>query len=139
MKRILYILSVLLVSILLVCTMLVCALMSDTVETAAVQLATREISKSLGTTAQVGRVEYHFPARVSLHDVYIEDLQGDTLLYTAEIYAHFRPLALRNDEIRFSHVRLSDAVIKVYRVESQKPEDDSEWNYQFLLDALKSD
>ena len=139
MKRILYILSVLLVSILLVCTMLVCALMSDTVETAAVRLATREISKSLGTTAQVGRVEYHFPARVSLHDVYIEDLQGDTLLYTAEIYAHFRPLALRNDEIRFSHVRLSDAVIKVYRVESQKPEDDSEWNYQFLLDALKSD
>lgn len=137
MKRILYILSVLLVSILLVCTMLVCALMSDTVETAAVRLATREISKSLGTTAQVGRVEYHFPARVSLHDVYIEDLQGDTLLFAGEIYAHFRPLALRNDEIRFSHVRLSDAVIKVYRVERQKSKEESEWNYQFLMDAFR--
>ena len=123
----------------LVGTMLVCALMSDTVETAAVRLAARELSEALGTTAQIGRVEYHFPARVALHDVYIEDLQGDTLLYTAEIYAHFRPLALRDDEIRFSHVRLSDAVIKVYRVERQKPKEESEWNYQFLVDALKSD
>ena len=138
MKRVLYILSVLLVSILLVCGILVAALMSDTVETAAMQLAVNELSKALGTTAQIGNVEYRFPARVALHDVYVEDRQGDTLLYAGEIYAHFRPLALRDDEIRFSHVRLSDVVLKAYRVESGESREESEWNYQFLVDALKA-
>ena len=132
MKRVLYILGAVLAGILVICVAFVAALMSDTVETAAVRLATEELSRSLGTKAQVGAVEYHFPARVALYDVYIEDQQQDTLLFAGKVYAHFSPLALRQDEISFKHVRLKDVVGKVYRV-------DSVWNYQFLLDALKSE
>ena len=83
MKRVLYILGAVLAGILVICVAFVAALMSDTVETAAVRLATEELSRSLGTKAQVGAVEYHFPARVALYDVYIEDQQQDTLLYAA--------------------------------------------------------
>ena len=64
MKRVLYILAVLTVSLLLVGGMLVAVLMSDNVETAAVRLVTAELSRALGTKAQVGAVEYHFPARL---------------------------------------------------------------------------
>ena len=73
MRRIGYIVSVFLVSLLLVGLMLIGVLTSDRVETAAVQAVTAELSQALGTEAHVGAVEYRFPARVSVRDVYIED------------------------------------------------------------------
>lgn len=130
MKRFLYIIGVLLVSLLLVLGMLTAVLMSDKVETSAVRLATAELSRALGTEAHVGAVEYRFPARIRVKDVYIADLQRDTLLYVGEMYAHFSPMALRNDEIRFSHVLLKDVTANLYRLP------DSTWNYQFLADAF---
>lgn len=132
MKRFLYIVSVLLVSLLLVLGMLGAVLMSDRVETSAVQLVTAEFSRALGTRARVGTIEYRFPARMRIRDIYIEDLQRDTLLYVGEMYAHFSPLALRHDEIRFSHVLLQEVTANVYRLP------DSTWNYQFLADAFRS-
>ena len=131
-KRLLYILGVLLTSLILVGAMVVAALMSDKVQTAAVHLATTELSRALGTQAQVGSVEYKFPARVALHDVYLEDQQKDTLAYIGVLYAHFKPAALRQNEIVFSHVHVQDAVGKIYKV-------DDKWNFQFLLDSLRSD
>ena len=130
MKRFLYILAVLIVSLLLVGTMLVRALMSDEVETAAVQLVTAEFSRALGTEAHVGAIEYRFPARLAIRDVYIEDQQQDTLVYVGEVFAHFRPLPLYHGEIRFSHVRLSDVVANLYHLP------DSTWNYSFLTGRL---
>ena len=132
MKRFLYITGVFCFSLLLVLSMLVAVLMSDRVQTAAVQWVTAEFAEAFGTKAHVGAVEYHFPARVSVRDVYIEDLQHDTLLHIDEMYLHYKPLALIQNEIKFSHVRVSDAVIKVYKHED-------EWNYQFLVDGFKKD
>lgn len=111
--------------------MLLAALTSDRVETAVVQLATAEFSRSLGTKAQVRAVEYRFPARLALRDIYIEDQQRDTLVYIGEVYAHFSPSALHRGEIQFSHVRLSDVVAHVYRLP------DSTWNYSFLTDLFR--
>ena len=136
MKRFLYIVGVILVSMILVSGMIVGALMSDEVETAAVQLATKELSKILGTEAHVGAVEYKFPAKIAIKDVYLADQQGDTLGYIGELNGQFEPLALREGEIRFSHVRLRDVVANIYQVEGEGAK---EWNYQFLLDAFKSE
>lgn len=136
MKRLLYILGVLLVSLVLVSGMVVCVLMSDEVETAAVRTVTAELSNILGTDAHVGAVEYRFPAKIAIKDVYLEDQQGDTLGYIGELNVHFAPLALRKGEIQFSHVRLRDVVANIYQVES---EGKKEWNYQFLIDAFKSE
>ena len=132
-KRILYIVAVFAVSLLLVGLMLLAALSSDKVETAAVQLATAEFSRELGTKAHVGAIEYHFPARLAIRDVYIEDQQQDTLVYAGLLYAHFEPLALRRGEIRFRHVRVSDVRVNLY------PLSDSTWNYTFLAEAFRSD
>ena len=128
MKQLLYILGVLLVSLTLVSGMVVGALMSDEVETAAVQLATKELSKILGTDAHVGAVEYRFPAKIAFKDIYLADQQGDTLGYIGELNGQFAPLALRHGEIRFSHVRLKDVVVNIH-----------DKNYQFLVDAFQSD
>ena len=133
MKRFLYIVAVLLVSLLIVLGIVVGILMSPKVERLAVQLATAELSRALGTQASVGDVEYRFPARVAFRDVYIEDQQHDTLAFVGELYAHFRPLPLRDNEIRFSHVRVSDVVANIHRLP------DSTWNYAFLVEAFRSD
>ena len=133
MKRFLYIVAVFVVSLLLVGGMLLAALTSDKVETAAVQLATKELSHALGTEVRVGAVEYRFPARLAIKDVYLEDRQGDTLAYVGLLYAHFSPLALHRGEIKFSHVRLEDVVADVHQLP------DSTWNYAFLLPLFQSD
>ena len=125
MKRFLYIVGVLLVSIFLVGSMLFATLMSDEVETAAVRLVMAELSNILGTDAHVGSVEYRFPAKIAIKDVYVADQQGDTLGYVGELNAHFAPLALREGEIRFHHVRLRDVVLNIH-----------DQNYLFLVEAF---
>lgn len=120
-------------ALLLVGGMLVAALTSDKVETAAVRLATEELSHALGTEARVGAVEYRFPARLAIKDVYLEDRQHDTLAYVGLLYAHFSPLALHKGEIRFRHVRLEDVVADIHRLP------DSTWNYAFLMPLFQSD
>lgn len=132
MKRFLYILLVIASSLLLVGTMCVCALRSDKVEHAAIRLVTDELSRGLGTHARVGDIEYCFPARIRIHDIYIEDQQGDTLLYVGEVYAHFRLLPLLDNEIRFSRVEISRIRADIHRLPNQR------YNYAFLLDAFAS-
>lgn len=131
LKRFGYIVGVLCISLLLVLCMVLAALSSDRVETAAVRLATAEFSRALGTKAQVGAVEYRFPARMTIRDIYVEDRRGDTLLYVSELMAQYSPLALLKDEIRFSHVSLNGVVGNVYHT------GEGEWNYQFLVDAFR--
>lgn len=133
LKRFLYILMVLCISLVLVLCMLLAALTSDRVETATVRLATEEFSRALGTRAHVGAVEYSFPARLTIRDVYIEDQQQDTLLYVSQITAQFSPMALLRNEIRFSHAELNGVVGKVYKT------GEKEWNYRFLVDAFRRD
>ena len=137
-KRALYILGVLLAGLALVGGTFITALSSDKVKTAAVRLAAAELSRALGTNAQVGSVSYQFPARITIKDIYLEDRQGDTLAYVGEVFAQFSPLALRHGEIKFSHVRLNDVLADVHQVEIPSAEGAStkEWNYQFLVDAF---
>lgn len=123
--------GVFMVSLVLVLSMLVAVLMSDRVQTAAVQWVTHEFAQALGTNAHIGEVHYHFPARVSVHDIYLEDQHQDTLLYVEEVYMHLRPLALLHNEVKFSHAHVKKARAKLY-------EQDGEWNYQFLVDAFRS-
>lgn len=131
MKRFFYILAVLFVSLLLVGVMCLCALTSDRVENAALRLVSAELSRGLGTQAQIGSIEYTFPARLRIRHIYIEDQQQDTLLYVDEAYAHFRPLPLFDNEIRFSHVELRGVAANIYHL------DDQRYNYDFLVDAFR--
>ena len=142
MKRFWEITGIVVGSVLVVVFVVLGLLASDRVETKIAQMATERLSERLGTEVSIGGVAYRFPARVTLSNIYIEDLQRDTLVYIHEVYAHFSPLALRRNEIRFSHVRISEAVGKVYRVQNTEysvQTDSAEWNYQFLVDAFKKE
>ena len=98
MKRFWEITGIVVGSVMVVVFVVLGLLASDRVETKIAQMATERLSERLGTEVSIGGVAYRFPARVTLSDIYIEDLQRDTLAYIHEVYAHFSPLALRRNE-----------------------------------------
>lgn len=132
MKRIYAILLTLLGCILVTLGLSVLFLKSGRIQTAAVRLATDELSRGLNANISIGSVQYDFPMRITLKDLYVEDQQQDTLLYIKDFYTRFSPLALRRQHLRFPAIELSTVRANVYQLPSGK------YNYEFLLDALAS-
>lgn len=126
----LYILAVIVVSLLATGAMMIGVLHNAEVQTALVRVVTEELSRGLETKISVGEVKYRFPARLRLQDVYIEDRQGDTLLYAGEMYAQFHPLALKNDKVHFSTVSLKDIKADAHKLPN------GEYNYEFIVRAF---
>ncbi len=133
MKRVLYIVVIVLVSLLLVGGLGVVLLLDSDVQTAAVRVVTEELSRGMGAQAKVGTVHYRFPMRLELDDVYLEDQQGDTLLFIGQVYAHLRARALREGKVEFRQVTLRDATLNAYTLP------DSTMNYDFLIRAFATD
>lgn len=111
--------------------MALCFLHSATVQTGLVRLATDQLSLALNTHAEVGHIQYRFPARLEVSDIYLEDQQGDTLAYIGRLYAHFSPQALKDSSILFRRIDIDHVRAYVHKT----PYD--EYNYQFLIDAFR--
>ncbi len=133
MKRVLYYISVLLFSLLLLMGLITASLGSEQVQNSIAELVTEELSHGLGANTSIGHIEYIFPARVRIHDICLEDQQGDTLAYIHQMYAHFRPLPLLKNQIRFSRVDIRGVKGHVYTLP------DGQYNYAFLIRAFHSD
>ncbi len=134
MKRVKHIVLSILVVLLVIAGSITIVLASGKIQTAIAHRVAYQLSQKMETDVQIESVKYYFPARVVARGIYIEDKQQDTLAYIDNLYVHFRPLALLNDEIRFSHVHVRDVVAKLYKVG-----EDGEWNYRFLVDAFATD
>jgi len=132
LKKLGIILLTLFVCMLLTLSMGVLFLHSGKLQTAAVQLAADELSRGLNTNVRIGGVQYQFPMRITLNDLYIEDQQQDTLLYIKDLYTRFSPLALAQKDLRFPTIDLSTIRANVYRTSS------GEYNYMFLVRAFAS-
>lgn len=96
----------------------------------AVNQTTEWLGEKLGTEVSIGNLDFHFPARIELDDVYLEDTGGDTLASVGRLYAHFSPARLLEHTIRFSQVEIDQVYGNVYQ------ERDSIYNYQFIVDAF---
>lgn len=132
MRRIWVILITLLCCIIVTIGLGIGFLYSGKVQTAAVRLATDELSRGLNTTVRIGGVQYQFPMRLTLNDIYIEDLQRDTLLYVKQLYTRFSPLALTEKQLRFPAIDLDGVRADVHR------QPNGEYNYMFLVRAFAS-
>lgn len=130
-RQIRYIVGILVCCIVVTLGITLAWLHSPTVQTGLVRLATDELSRGLGSDMHIGRIEYRFPAKLCLQDVYLADQTGDTLAYVGELYAHFSPLGLIEHKLHFRRVTLSHVRANVHR------EPDGEYNYQFLVNAFR--
>jgi hypothetical protein len=107
------------------------ALQSERVQNYLVGKVTNYLSAELKTTVSLGRVSFQLFDNLVLQDLFIADLEGDTLLYAGALSAGLESglFQLLQQNISFDDIGLSDARIRVTRKTGAK-----ETNAQFLLD-----
>ncbi len=104
-----------------------------TVQTWIVQKVTTNLSKTLDTKVEVGRVNIKFFKTVSLQNIYIEDRQKDTLIFAQELDASIGLFSIFNNEIYLNQITLDQATVNLNRSSN-----DSRFNFNFLIDAFSS-
>lgn len=81
------------------------------VQNFAVTKAGNIISEKLGTTVSIGRINIRGFSKVAARDVYVEDYQGDTLIYAGKLTAKLDKGLLFKNEIVIGEVSLDSAKI----------------------------
>lgn len=92
------------------------------------------VADKTGTEVQVERLFITFSGNISLEGVYLEDIKGDTLVYSRELEASI-PLVplIRGNELAISSVDWKGLRANVIREDSI-----AGFNFQFLIDAFAS-
>jgi translocation and assembly module TamB len=104
------------------------------VQNIARQKAQAYLSKKLKTKVVIGKLYIGFPQSVELGNVYIEDLQKDTLLSGQSIKVNVNMWKLIHSDIAINKIELEGITAKIKR---QLP--DTTFNFQFIADAFAGD
>ncbi len=103
------------------------------VQTWIVQKVAVNLSKSLDTKVEIGRVNIKFFKTVSLQNIYIEDRQKDTLIFAKELDASIGLFSIFDSKIYLNQITLNQATVNLNRSTN-----DSLFNFNFLMDAFSS-
>jgi hypothetical protein len=89
------------------------------------------LSEELNTTVRVGHVDIAFFDKLALEQVYIQDLNGDTLLYAGQLTAgvHDNFFTALYNKIEFTEISLNNARCYLKRNDGERS-----FNYEFLLE-----
>ncbi len=82
----------------------------------------------------IDRVAIRFLDNVQLENIYVEDLEQDTLLFTEKLRVDINLFHLLQKKVSLEHVLLQNAVFNL-----KQNAVDSAFNFQFLIDAFSSD
>ncbi len=102
---------------------------SSTVQTWLAQRLAGYLSSSLGTEVRIDRVDIEFIKTLELEGLYIEDLEGDTLLSAPRILTDIRVLGIDRNVIGLRSVTLAEPRIKLKKYPGK-----DHLNLQFLVD-----
>lgn len=92
---------------------------------------TSVFSDKLETNFTIESVDYSLFNKLVLKNVYIEDQQGDSLIYSKQIKGHLNLLDLKDRKLFFQKLQMEDAKIHLQNDSLQSI------NIQFLVNALK--
>jgi len=101
------------------------------VQTFVARQATNVISGRTDTEISIDRIGIRLPNRVGLHGLYVEDMQGDTLIYANKIDVKVRILSLLRNQVMIDQLSLADATVNIIRT---KP--DTLYNIDQLIQAI---
>lgn len=96
--------------------------------------AVSSVEKKIGTEVSLGSIKISFPKNLVLEDIYLEDQQGDTLLYAGRLEVNTDLWALARKEIQLNKVSLQNTVAFVDRAEN-----DSAYNFTYIVNAFAGD
>lgn len=121
------------------------------VQNYAVDHAARFASKSLGATVNIDRVDIGLFNRVRINGFYVEDFQGDTLLYVKRLKANISSfgllgggLTLRNGDVsgvKLNIVESPDSVMNIKEVVNRlsNPNREKKGNFSLTITSLAVD
>lgn len=101
------------------------------VQNTIIHKVTASLSRTLKTKVDIDRVNIRFFKTVVLEGIYVESRQQDTLLYARKLGVNIGLFDLFDNRIHVNSVDLDGANIQIFRAEQ-----DSAYNYQFILDAF---
>ncbi|MBR0310509.1 MAG: translocation/assembly module TamB domain-containing protein [Paludibacteraceae bacterium] len=127
MKRLAYIVSIVVICILMVAYMLSLLVRNGEVQTAAVRWLAAEVSKAVKAEVDVRHVEYRFFNTLHIEGLYVSDQQGDTLAYISSVDVSMRMRELLNRKVSVRKIAIDQPYVNLH--------DD---NYGFLVRALKN-
>lgn len=88
----------------------------------------------LGTPVSLEGIHIAFPKNLVVEGLYLEDQQGDTLLYAGKLSVNTDLWALTRREILLNRVTLEHSTAFVHR-----PPHDSAYNFTYILEAFAGD
>jgi hypothetical protein len=96
-------------------------LKSSKVQTYITQKITQEISKNLNAKFQIESVNFKFFNRLVLENVYVEDQQQDTLLFSKKLVCNIRKIDRKNHTIEIQKINLIDAKFYLQKFDTIHP------------------
>lgn len=130
--KIIRVLGYIIASLLLLIILLILLLQIPSVQTKIAGVVTDKIGEKTNTKIHIGKVAINFIDNVSLKDIYVEDLEKDTLLYAGVLNVNIGIFKLLSRTVDIENIRLENAVLNL------KQGKDSIFNFQFLVDAFSS-
>lgn len=132
-KRILKVIRIATGIVLLLFGILIIFIRKPSVQTWLVHKTASYLSDKLNTKVSVGSIDIAFYKTVTLKNIYIEDRKQDTLLYANQLNVSIGIFNLLRSKFSIDKIELNNAAFNMLR-----GQDDSDFNYQFILDALGS-
>jgi hypothetical protein len=108
-------------------------LLQPSVQTYLTRTLADNLSEQTGARIEIGGVDIDFFSKLVLEDVYIGDLQSDTLLLTQRLVLDIAHFDWNNKAVDLKNATLEGATINLIR-----RQDTDQFNFQFLVDALSS-
>jgi hypothetical protein len=91
------------------------------------------LQTKLHTKVSIGSVDFSLPEWIEIKNVYIEDQHKDTLLAGGKLAVELDMLELIRSKILIRKIELKNIYANISR-----PENDSVFNYQFIIDSFAS-
>lgn len=131
MKKLTYILLAIVGVLLVALLMAYTAFQNERIQRRVVSVLTESLSKQVGSDIGMERVEWNFPNSFVLHDVYVKDLQQDTLLSWNRAKVTLNMMKLFSSTISFRTIQFSGMKANLSVDSTNVP------NFQFFVDAFK--
>jgi len=101
------------------------------IQTKIVHYVTSYVGNKTHTKVEISHVSISFPKSVVIDDIYMEDLNKDTLLFAGKAKVNIALYDLLKSKITISSFDLEDATVKLHSTKT-----DPLFNYNFLLTAF---
>lgn len=110
------------------------AIRASSVQTLLAKQATDFLSKKLEHTLTIGKVDFLFYNKLILDDVYVEDVNHDTLANIKQVNVTMNYLLLKTRHLNLRKVELIDGAVFL-----KKDSTTQEFNFQYLVDFFATD